>query len=520
VSTQPQRPGRTAGKAGPALFASPKAAVSLHFTSLPGPFGCGDIADAASDFLDNLKAMGIKAWQVLPVGPTAYGDSPYQPLSVFAGNEMLIGLEPLQRAGALSEDELAPLRALPEAEVDFARLIPLKWDLLKRAAQRFADIADLDILADYQAFLQQQGPLWLDDYALFRVLKTAHAERSWQEWPAGLSGRDPAALNAARREHAGELELLKVIQYFFDRQWRVLRQRARDAGVLLFGDMPIYMALDSADAWANPELLLLDKHGKPAVVAGVPPDYFSADGQLWGNPLYNWTQHASSGFAWWVARLRAAMARFDLLRIDHFRGFETYWAVPAADTTARDGQWCEGPGDALFEALRSALGPLPIVAEDLGLITPAVDELRARHGIPGMKVLQFELAEAGFDPANISPDCVLYTGTHDNDTLAGWFEGSESDTRSAAEVSATQARVLALAGAEKSAVPAALIRLALHSPAQLVVVPMQDWLGLGSAARMNTPGSTLNNWRWRLQSEQLGDDFRNAVRSAISGAKR
>ena len=355
------------------------------------------------------------------------------------------------------------------------------------------------MLHDYQRFLQRHGSAWLDDYALFRVLKALHGERAWLEWAPEYVRRDPDALRAVAQQHAGQLEQIKILQYLFNRQWRVLRQRAGELGIELFGDMPIYIALDSSDAWAHRELLLVDENGVPGLVAGVPPDYFSADGQLWGNPLYDWDHHRRSGFAWWIERMRHAAGMFDLVRIDHFRGFVGYWAVPYGERTARNGQWLEGPGDALFVAMREALGHLPIVAEDLGVITPEVDALRERHHIPGMKVLQFELADAAFDPSRMERFCVCYTGTHDNDTTAGWFLGQHDDTRSVEETLRTRDNVLRLTGGSETSAALDLVKMALATPALLAVIPMQDLLGLGSDARMNIPGTTLNNWRWRLR---------------------
>jgi 4-alpha-glucanotransferase len=498
---------------------TPAAGMALHFTSLPGPHGIGDIADSARDFIPELKAMGIRVWQVLPTGPTAYGDSPYQPLSAFAGNEMLVGLEPLVRSGQLEEQELEPLRDLPGHRVDYGQLIPLKRRLLEQAADRFVDTADRSMQADYEAFRERNGN-WLEDYVLFRVLKDLHGQRPWPEWEARYAARDAQALEEARAVHGQALERLRVIQYFFDRQWRVLRDRASAGGIRLFGDIPIYIALDSADAWARRELLQVDGNGVPTHVAGVPPDYFSEDGQLWGNPLYDWDRHRETGFAWWVERMGHAARMFDLVRIDHFRGFEAYWSVPYGADTARDGEWIEGPGDALFEAIEAALGRLPIVAEDLGVITEQVDALRERHGIPGMKVLQFELGDEDFDPSDIGTHCVCYTGTHDNDTTRGWFEGSDEDTRTPAEIEFCRQNALRLTGGAPETIATDVIRLALGTRARLVVAPLQDFLELGSEARMNVPGTTADNWQWRVLPIQLSGDFRESVRALVRGSSR
>lgn len=505
---------------GPGPSSRRLAGMGMHFTSLPSPYGIGDIGDAARDFLVELSSMGLAVWQVLPSGPTAYGDSPYQPLSAFAGNEMLIGLEPAVRGGMLAHDETEVLTRLPIERVDYGELIPLKRDLLDQAAARFHDMADSRTLADYRAFLDRSAAAWLDDYALFRILKTLHEERPWPDWDTPYVHRDEAALEAVRAAHADTIERVRIAQYFFDRQWRVLRQRARRAGVQLMGDIPIYIALDSADAWACPELLRVDAGGRPSHVAGVPPDYFSEDGQLWGNPLYDWPHHRRSGYAWWIERMRHAATMFDLLRVDHFRGFVGYWSVPGGEDTARNGQWEPGPGAALFEALHGALGRLPIVAEDLGVITPEVDALRHRYDIPGMKVLQFELADPDFDPAAIPVDCVCYTGTHDNDTTQGWFQGTGADTRSAGERRATRENALRLTGGGAETIHDDLWRLALGSKACLAVAPMQDLLGLGSEARMNVPGTTADNWRWRLKPGQLEKQRRLEIRATVKAASR
>ncbi len=486
-----------------ALPQVPRAGVVMHFSSLPSPYGIGDIGDAAQTFLRQLKDLGLAVWQFLPTGPTAYGDSPYQPLSAFAGNELLIGPEPLLRDGLLVGKDLRELECPHPGGVDFGRLIPRKQHLLLRAAERFESRASAGLRAGFAAFLEQHGNAWLDDYVEYRVLKTLHAEQPWPQWDAAYRQRSPVAMAAFREQHAERLQRLRIIQFFFHRQWLVLRKQAEALGIRLFGDMPIYIALDSADAWAQPGLLLLDHEGKPSHVAGVPPDYFSEDGQLWGNPLYDWAAHERQGYAWWIARTRHALKLSHLLRVDHFRGFESYWAVPAEETTARNGEWLRGPRDGLFNCLENALGRLPIVAENLGVITPEVEALRLRHRMPGMTVLQFALADAEFEIASIVADCVCYTGTHDNDTSLGWFNGGTNDTRSAAELLVTQKRVLDLTGGSPGTVHTGLIRLALNSKARLAMAPMQDFLGLGSEGRLNIPGTTLNNWRWRMAVDAL-----------------
>jgi 4-alpha-glucanotransferase len=497
-----------------------RAGVGLHISSLPCPHGIGDVGDCAYHFLDQLVEMGIGVWQFLPTGPTAYGDSPYQPLSAFAGNAMLVGMEPLVRVGLLSESDIEPLKSLPRDYVDYGRVIPMKRALLKKAAHSLGNRQGNGLTAEYEDFLHQHGELWLEDYALFRVLKTLHGERAWPEWDSAYVHRRPAALAKIRNAHRDAIENTRTTQFLFWHQWQQFNAAARNKGICLFGDMPIYIALDSADAWSHPELLVIDQDGQPLNVAGVPPDYFSEDGQLWGNPLYDWDYHRSSGFAWWIQRMQHAASLSQLVRVDHFRGFESYWSVPNGSKTARSGAWLPGPGDALFEAMKEALGKLPIVAEDLGVITPEVDALRLNHGIPGMFVLQFEVGEPDFDPDKVEENCVCYTGTHDNDTTVGWFLGTGADTRTKKEVRANQESALAVTGGTPETIHLDMIRLAFSSRAVLAVAPMQDYLGLGSEARLNIPGTTGNNWRWRLDADSVTPEFIAKVQEMVTAADR
>ncbi len=502
------------------LPVKPHAGVGLHFSSLPSPYGIGDIGDAARSFVDGLVEMNMRVWQFLPTGPTAYGDSPYQPLSAFAGNENLIGLEPLVRAGLLEDSELECLLGLPMDSVDYGALIPRKSRLLKLAASRFDARAGNAMKVAFAEFVAQFDEAWLADYAVYRVLKSHFDERPWPEWPAQYRRRDSAALAGIRQREAAAIECYKLLQFFFDQQWRHLKAHASEQQVCLFGDMPIYIALDSADAWAHPEILCIDKNGTPYHVAGVPPDYFSDEGQLWGNPLYDWVHHAANDYRWWVDRIKHAALQFDLIRIDHFRGFEAYWSVPFAEATARNGSWEPGPGDELFLAIQAALGPVPIVAEDLGVITPAVDALRHRFHIPGMVVLQFAVNDPDFAPEMIDPHSVCYTGTHDNDTTVGWFQGGKEDTRSREELLTTRENALRVTGGSAQSIHLDMVRLAFNTPARLAIVPMQDLLGLGSAARLNTPGTTMNNWRWRLTGEQFTAQFRRAAAQLVGAGNR
>jgi 4-alpha-glucanotransferase len=480
-----------------------QAGVCLHITSLPGPYGIGEIGQSAFDFIAAMNEMHLSVWQFLPMGPTAYGDSPYQPLSTFAGNELLIDIRDLISKGLLKEDEAQKLAALPTGYVDYGALIPVKNRVLRLAAGRFDARVSPELKAACDQFVAENNELWLHDYALYRTLKTQHGERPWPEWAPKYVHRDPAAMRKLEASADTQIADIKVIQFLFFEQWGRMRKHANDHGVRLFGDMPIYIALDSADAWAHPEILRIDE-----------------DGQLWGNPLYDWDAHARSNYRWWVERLSASARMTDMVRIDHFRGFEAYWSVPAASETAKTGTWEPGPGDAIFDAMKDALGNLPIVAEDLGVITPAVDALRERHNIPGMVVLQFDVADQDFDLLNVAPNSVCYTGTHDNDTTVGWFRGSPEDIRSESDIKATQQAALQVTGGMADTIHIDMIRAAFCTDAKLAIAPMQDYLGLGSEARLNTPGTSSNNWRWRFQDRQLTSEVRGQVAHLVEQSGR
>lgn len=496
------------------------AGVGMHFASLPGPYGIGDIGQSALSFLDSMNEMNIKVWQFLPTGPTAYGDSPYQPLSAFAGNENLIDIKPLLQAGLIRNDETSVLQELSAEFVDYGKLIPAKSGLLKLAAERFAGNVFADYKLGYEEFLHQFDAAWLDDYALFRVLKSRNGERAWPQWESKHALRDSLALQQVRNDSRRQMDQIKILQFLFHQQAKALHSRAREQGITLFSDMPIYIALDSADAWASPELLRIDKNGQPSHVAGVPPDYFSEDGQLWGNPLYDWDHHAETGFEWWVDRMRQASSMSDIVRIDHFRGFESYWSVPAESTTARNGEWQSGPGGELFTAMRAALGRLPIVAEDLGFITSQVHELRQMHDIPGMRVLQFDVNDPAFQIENIEENSVCYTGTHDNDTTVGWFQGGQDDIRDHHEIESSRENALRLTGGSPNTIHSDMIKLAFSSKARIAIAPMQDYLGLGSESRLNTPGTTHGNWRWRLPPGQLTPDRCESISNLVRDSSR
>ena len=497
--------------------------ILIHPTSLPGPFGIGDIGPAAARFVDWLAGAGQGIWQVLPLGPTGYGDSPYAPFSSFAGNELLVSPELLQRDGLISRAELDSARLPETGRVDYGAVIRTKRAVVRLAARRLVascdgascDGASCRDAAGFGSFRALNSG-WLDDYALFVDIKEEYDDRakaagvadsSWNAWwPAPLAQRDAATLDDRRRSHADSILLVEAEQYLFRRQWDELRQTAAARGVRILGDLPIFVAMDSADAWARPELFSLDGKGRPTEVAGVPPDYFSSDGQLWGNPLYDWDRHEADGFSWWLARIESALSLYDTLRIDHFRGLAACWAVPAGESSARNGRWKPAPGAALLEALAGRLGhELPIVAEDLGFITDDVKELRDSFGLPGMRILQFgfDSLESGrgldpgnpFLPHNYVPGCVAYTGTHDNDTLAGWLAQASEEEK---------AFIDAWLGYKPADLVKTLVREAMKSVALWCIVPMQDLLGLGSEARMNTPGTIGGNWSWRMDPSVLG----------------
>ena len=520
MSTRPDRLPESNASAPQKMLANRQAGVCLHIASLPGPWGIGEIGAQARAFVDTMRSMQLGVWQFLPTGPTAYGDSPYQPLSTFAGNEMLISIGDLLDMGLLVEQEVEELTTLPKSSVDYGALIPIKNRLLDIAAQRFRFKASAELQTEYATFLAANDAAWLHDYAVFRILKSRHDERPWPEWKPEYVHRDEQALEELETLAAAQIRAIKTIQFLFHHQWQRFRDYAHANAVSLFGDMPICIALDSSDAWANRDILCIDEDGHPDNVAGVPPDYFSEDGQLWGNPLYDWDKHAADGYQWWIDRLRASAELTDIVRIDHFRGFESYWSVPADSDTAREGAWEPGPGDAIFDAMKKALGALPIVAEDLGVITPEVEGLRDRHHIPGMHVLQFDVCDADFELSDVGQNSVCYTGTHDNDTTIGWFNGSPDDIRSAREIELTRKAVLKMTGGTPETIHTDLVRAAFSTDAQLAIAPMQDYLGLGSEARLNTPGTPGGNWRWRVLESQLTSEVCDNVADMVRASGR
>jgi len=480
--------------------------ILLHPTSLPGRFGIGDLGPEAERFVDFLANAGQRVWQVLPLGPTAYGDSPYQCFSAFAGNPLLISPEKLVEEGVLSPADLHENPSFPLHEVDFGRVISFKRSVLRKAFENFKAQGGAND-EKFQNFCEQNYS-WLDDFALFMALKETGKGSPWHEWPSDIALCRPAALAAWREKLADDIQARKFWQYVFFEQWAALKWACGERGIRIMGDIPIFVAHDSADVWAHPELVQLDAKGRPTVVTGVPPDYFSATGQLWGNPIYRWEAMARSGYEWWIRRLRTVLQLVDIVRLDHFRGFEAYWEVPGTETTAINGRWVEGPGDALFQAFQGALGELPIVAETLGVITPEVEALRERWGCPGMAVLQFafgsESQAPAFMPHNFHHDLVVYTGTHDNDTTLGWWNSRVTDsTRTSEQIEREKTRALKYLAADGREMNWAFIRTVLASVADTAVIPLQDVLDLGSEARMNLPGSPGGNWRWRFPPEML-----------------
>lgn len=491
--------------------------VLLHPTSLPSPGGVGDLGAQARRFVDWLEAAGQALWQVLPLGPTGYGDSPYQCFSAFAGNTLLVSLEDLVADGWLKATDLAGAPAGPARQCDFGAAIEHKRPRLVRAFERFEREAGAQAREDLRVFCEANAA-WLDDYALFAALKARHAGRPWTDWEPALAQREPGALHAWRERCAREVRAEQFAQWQFFLQWGRLRERCRAAGIRLMGDLPIFVAHDSADVWSHPELFRLAADGRPASIAGVPPDYFSATGQCWGNPLYRWDVLERSGYAWWVARFRQAFATVDWVRVDHFRGFEAYWEIPGTDTTAVNGRWVKGPGAHLFEAVRRELGELPIVAENLGVITPEVEAIRERFGFPGMAILQFAFGTdpqgPGFRPHNYHRDLVAYTGTHDNDTAVGWWRstGEGDSTRTAEDVAAEKDCARRYLGSDGREIHWDMIRALLGSVADVAIVPLQDVLGLGSEARMNLPARPSGNWGWRFAAADLTDALAGRLR--------
>ena len=482
--------------------------VLLHPTSLPGRYGIGDLGPEAFRFVDWLASTGCKLWQILPLGPTGYGDSPYQCFSAFAGNQYLISFDALIADGLLAEDDFASMPKLSDTRVEYGQLIPWKLYLLEKAFSRLSSTPQ-EYRAEFEKF-RTENASWLDDYVLFMSIKEANGGGPWSDWDEAIRKRKKPAMDKARAEHANAIIRHSFYQFLFFRQWNKLRDYAHDKGITIIGDIPIFIAYDSADAWANPKLFFLDENGLPTVVAGVPPDYFSATGQLWGNPLYKWSAHKKTGYQWWIERFRSVLDLVDIVRLDHFRGFAGYYEIPFGSPTAETGQWMTGPGKDFFETLYPALTEnegeiMPIIAEDLGVITPDVVELRDSFRLPGMKILQFGFDEPTnpFLPHHYPKNCVAYTGTHDNDTVRGWYDTAPEKERDLAR------RYL---GTDGSDIAWRMIRSVWSSVAVYALAPMQDLLDLGGEARMNFPSRLGGNWEWRMSEADLSDSLASRLK--------
>lgn len=468
--------------------------VLMPISSLPSPYGIGTMGKSARKFVDFLIKAGQTYWQILPICPTSYGDSPYQSFSSFAGNPYFIDLETLCREKLLTKKECTSFDwGGSEKYIDYGTMYVSRYALLKKAYARFKK----NVPEDFASFCKREKE-WLDEYALFMALKDANDGNAWAEWDESLRRREPKALEEARQTYANDIEFYKMLQYLFFKQWRELKAYANGKGIQIIGDVPIYVAGDSADVWANPKQFYLDKDLNPIEVAGCPPDEFSADGQLWGNPLFRWDEMKKDKYAWWTKRIKAMSELYDIIRIDHFRGFDSYYAIPAKDDTAKNGKWKKGPGMDLFEQLEKALGKLPIIVEDLGFLTPSVRKLLKDSGFPGMKVIQFAFdSREGSDylPHTYPQHCVVYTGTHDNDTVMGWM-------KTAPKASVKFAKEY-LNLTEEEGYNWGMMRAAWSSVADMAIVPMQDLIGLGSEARINVPSTLGENWKWRATEDQI-----------------
>jgi 4-alpha-glucanotransferase len=491
--------------------------ILLHITSLPGRCGIGDLGNETYRFVDFLKETGQHFWQILPLGPTGYGNSPYQSLSVFAGNPLFISLEKLVVDGLLEMADLKDAPEFPVNKVNYEAVLRFKSPLLKKSFWIFENKASAADKEKFAGFCKDNAA-WLDNFALFVALKESHESAAWNTWPAEIRQREPEAVKRYQQKLTAEVSLCKYKQYQFFKQWSELKKYCNESDIRIIGDMPIFVALDSAEVWSQQGMFNIEEDGQPIVVAGVPPDYFSTSGQLWGNPLYRWEELKTDNYRWWVERFRAIHSMVDVIRLDHFRGFEKYWAIPAGEKTAANGQWLPGPGIEFFEVIKREFGELPIIAEDLGIITPEVEALRDRLGLPGMRVLQF--AFSGDPKMNIHlphlhiPKCVVYTGTHDNTTTSGWFRSEDigETTQTPAERTLETQQALKYLGSDGYEINWDFIRLALMSVADTAIIPLQDILGLGNEARMNTPSVNSGNWVWRFKANMLTEDIRSRLK--------
>jgi 4-alpha-glucanotransferase len=482
--------------------------ILLHPTSLPGRYGIGDLGEAAYQFVDFLANSRQSLWQILPLGPTGYGDSPYQCFSAFAGNPWLISPDKMIESGYLPADAVAHVPAFPTNQVDFGWVIYTKNQLFDKAFTHFQKKGTAVQKTAYDQFCAENRA-WLDDFALFMALKTEYMHDDgggvWNTWPAPIAQREPAAIARWSAEKADEIGRHKFLQFVFFEQWLALKEYANDKDILIVGDAPIFVAYDSADVWANPGLFYLNDDGSPQVIAGVPPDYFSETGQRWGNPLYRWPEMKKNGYAWWMSRLQAIFTQVDIVRLDHFRGFEAYWEIPAEEETAVIGQWVKGPGLDFFHTIQEKMGELPIIAEDLGVITPEVEELRDTFDFPGMKILQFAFGgekNSDFLPHNFKRNCVVYTGTHDNETTVGWYQNASIQEKDHVR------RYMASDGHD---IAWDMIRLAFASAADMAVIPLQDHMKLDNVARMNFPGKASGYWQWRFTPDMLTGEIQKRL---------
>ncbi len=470
----------------------------MHITSLPGKYGIGTMGQEARHFVDFLVASGQKLWQILPLGHTGYGDSPYQCFSAFAGNPLLIDLDKLCESKLLTKKELPASKSFPEEHVDYGKVFNYKYTLLKKAHLRFGKMQDKEISQQYESFCTSNA-WWLDDYAFFMALKLHHEGKAWTDWSRQVKMREKAAMERYREHLSDTIGFYRFLQFVFYQQWLELKAYANGNGIQIIGDLPLYVAFDSADAWSRPEIFDFDKKLNPRTVAGVPPDYFSETGQLWGNPIYNWSHLKEQGFRWWIDRVKANFLLYDILRIDHFRGLAAYWSVPSGEKTAIKGKWIEAPGEAILQAVYDALGQKPIIAENLGVITPDVEEMREKFNMPGMKILQFAFdsgEENEFIPHTYDKNSVVYTGTHDNNTTVGWFADSPAEDKN-------QMHDYFCLDEEDPAW--SFIRLAWSTVSNIAIAPLQDILRLGEEARMNFPGKAPGYWKWRYKRGMLTD---------------
>ncbi len=502
--------------------------VFLHPTSLPGNYGVGSIGEEAFEFIDFLASAEQELWQVCPLGPTGYGDSPYQCFSAFAGNPYLIDLNKLKERGLVEEKDLENEYDFSESSVDYGNVIDFKMAVLREAYQNFKLSASETEISDFIEF-SQENKEWLNDYALFRAIKKSFDGKPWWEWPDEIKAKEDSEVAEYKKREAEEIEFRKFLQYIFYKQWGELKNYANQQGVKIIGDIPIFIAMDSADAWSNPEMFYFDGDLNPTKVAGVPPDFFSEDGQLWGNPLYDWDALKADGYQWWMDRIKAILDLVDIIRIDHFRGFAAYWAVPAEAETAKAGEWEAGPGVEFFKAIKKELGELPIIVEDLGVIDEAVEQLRDEFNFPGMKILQFAFLgnegkseEEKFNneylPHNYEENCVVYTGTHDNNTTKGWFK-EDLNQENRDFVYQYFSEQLGRETSEDSIVWD-LIKVAWDSKAMFAITTLQDLLELDSDARLNIPGTAANNWRWRYQKDMLTDELIQRLKQLTEASGR